>query len=492
MLLAGGVLNAILVPQLIRAMRKDKDGGQAFSDRIVTLFLLLLLGLTVLLVLGTQWVTQLVTHPVWRTPELASQYQSLLTLAALCMPQVFFFGAFFLGGQLLNARDSFGPLMWAPTLNNIIQILMLGTYAVVWGFHTDTAQPFSHDQILLLGIGSVLGVFCQAIVLLPFLKKVGFRYRPRFDFLHTGLGSTAHMAKWALALVAIDQANFLIITKVASVATAEGHGAGLTVFNSAMLVSLVPHALLTVSLATALMPSLARLSDARLWLKFTEQLTISLKVVFSAIIPVALLFAAMGISVATLVWSTAKGGEYIGWTLVILGLGLIPFSLRFLVNKAFNSMGNTRTPFFTEIIFVGVTCIVSVVLVFLVKVPTVWVAPSIAAGYTLGYLASNWLSWRMLRMGVPGMATTRIFGYTAGIIALALPGSLVAAAICWLQARYLPYFPVHLLSVIIAAVLAVVIYWGLARLARVPEILHLETMIRARLGRTADAPRRAL
>ena len=36
-LLAGGVFNAVLVPQLVRAMKHDPDGGEAYTNRIITL-----------------------------------------------------------------------------------------------------------------------------------------------------------------------------------------------------------------------------------------------------------------------------------------------------------------------------------------------------------------------------------------------------------------------------------------------------------------------
>ena len=43
-LLAGGVVNAVLVPQLVRAMKNDPDGGEAYTNRIITLAALFLGG----------------------------------------------------------------------------------------------------------------------------------------------------------------------------------------------------------------------------------------------------------------------------------------------------------------------------------------------------------------------------------------------------------------------------------------------------------------
>src|SRR6476619_6237177 len=51
-LLAGGVFNAVLVPQLVRAMRIDEDGGDAYTNRIITLAALFLGTVTVILVVA--------------------------------------------------------------------------------------------------------------------------------------------------------------------------------------------------------------------------------------------------------------------------------------------------------------------------------------------------------------------------------------------------------------------------------------------------------
>ena len=58
-LLAGGVFNAVLVPQLVRAMKNDPDGGEAYTNRIVTLAALFLAVVSVLLVAAAPWVMSL-------------------------------------------------------------------------------------------------------------------------------------------------------------------------------------------------------------------------------------------------------------------------------------------------------------------------------------------------------------------------------------------------------------------------------------------------
>lgn len=184
----------------------------------------------------------------------------MVALTYLTLPQIFFYGAFFLFGQILNARDKFGPMMWAPITNNVISILTMGVYFVVWGNGDDHSQAFTTAQILVLGIGSTLGIAAQLITLLPFIRRVGFKLRPRFDLKGTGLGKTFSLTKWTFGFVAVNQVALMLVNQLATSATATGHGAGATVYSNAHLLWILPHSLITVSLATAMLPNAPRLA----------------------------------------------------------------------------------------------------------------------------------------------------------------------------------------------------------------------------------------
>ena len=107
MLLAGGVLNAVLVPQVVRAMKR-RDGGEEYVNRLLTLAMTILAGITVLL---TAAATLLITlyaaqfQPEWKAVAVG--------LAYWCIPQLFLYGLYTLLGQVLNARSVFGPYMSA-------------------------------------------------------------------------------------------------------------------------------------------------------------------------------------------------------------------------------------------------------------------------------------------------------------------------------------------------------------------------------------------
>src|SRR3954467_13489806 len=171
-LLAGGVVNAVLVPQLVRAQKNDPDGGAAYTNRIITLALLFLGTVTVLLVIAAPLVMRLYLNSSYDDPGLAAQRDSSLRSARLCLPQVFFYGMFVLLGQVLNAGGRLGPMMWAPIANNVIAIVVLVLSLFWFGALSKGGgcTAFTSAQELVLGGGAALGIIAQVAVLLPVLK----------------------------------------------------------------------------------------------------------------------------------------------------------------------------------------------------------------------------------------------------------------------------------------------------------------------------------
>ena len=131
---------------------------------------------------------------------------------------------FVLVGQVLNARGRFGPMMWAPIANNVISVAVLVVYLVVFGPAEDLFGPFTANQELLLGLGSTLGIVAQFLILVPYLRRSGFRFRPRFDFLHTGLGHTFRLGLWTVLFVIVNQIAYTVVVRLASSGTADPAG----------------------------------------------------------------------------------------------------------------------------------------------------------------------------------------------------------------------------------------------------------------------------
>lgn len=383
-LVAGGIFNVVLVPQMVRAMRRDADGGEAFAQRIMTLGLLVLAVSTVLLMALAPAIVHLVFDAKLFTPGFTAQHDSARLLMWLCIPQVFFYGAFVLLGQVLNARGTFGPMMWTPIANNLVAISMLGIYLATFG-SSDGHDGFTTGQALLLGIGSTLGIALQAALLLPYFRRAGFRYRPRFDFRGTGLGRTVRLGAWTLGFIVVNQIAFIMVQRLGTEGTLSGAAdgrpaAGTAVYEIGFLMSQLPHGVVTVSLATAAIPLLSGLAAEGRVEDLARQLSEHLRLILAIVAPLAVATAVLG---PAAVRAVSYGGiransDAIGATLAAFAPAMIAFSIHYMALRGFYAMENTRTPFFIQLAVAATNITAALVLSSIVKPAHVSIALAIA------------------------------------------------------------------------------------------------------------------
>jgi putative peptidoglycan lipid II flippase len=491
-LVAGGVFNSVLVPQLVRAIKNDADGGDAYANRIITLGALVLGGVTAVLVLLAPWLLQLLADDAFFTdPALAAERESLIDFARWCLPQIFFYGVYVLLGQILNARGRFGPMMWAPVLNNIISIAVITIYLVLYAGEPATGG-YTFEQEILLGLGSTLGIVAQALILVPYLRATGFTIRPRTDFRGTGLGHTLRLGMWTVGFVIVNQIAFYVVVHRATSGTAEvasgsTDASGFTVYANAFLLTQVPHSIVTVSLMTAAMPMLSRLAADERRHDVAEQLTATLRLVLAVIVPFAASLLVLGPALATVMfsWGEALGDTGpLGLTLIAFAPGMIVFSIHYLVLRGFYAVEDTRTPFFIQCVIAAVN--IALTIGFTLAVAPKYVAPALALAYGSAYLVGAVLSSLVLSRRLGGLAGRRLLGFGTRTAAAAL----LSAGLAWLAVYLLgaagwdeTVKTDSLVLLAVGGVVGVGSYVLAARLFGVAEVGRIVSLVTSRLAR---------
>ncbi len=481
-LFAGGALNTVLVPQIVRAIKNDPDDGESYTNRVMTAFLLIVGVVALIVTIGAPVVVWIYSSSRWRVPELADHYHSMVLLTYLTLPQVFFFGAFFLIGQVLNARDRFGPMMWAPIANNVVQVLLMIGYAIVWGGAHDKSVPFTTAQVLTLGIGSTLGIVAQTLVLIPFMRATGYRYRPRFDFRNTGLGHTFHLAKWTLGFVAVNQLALVVVNKLATSATAAGHGAGLTVYNNAYLLWILPHSLVTVSLATAMLPSASRMAAEGNLAGVRDELLRTVKLATTLLLPTAVGFVVLAFPITRIAFGHGQGAkdpDFVAWALIAFAIGLVPFTIQYICLRAFYALEDTRTTFVLQVIIASLNAGLGVLLVVPFHRPG-FVAAGLALAYSLAYLVGVYISLRWLARRLGGIDMDAIVRHLIRLSVAVAPGAVLAALILWGFAHVGRGMRVAILGVVVAGVVAIGAFFAMARALHIDEAGQIANIVRRR------------
>jgi putative peptidoglycan lipid II flippase len=486
-LTVGGGLNSVFVPQLVRAMKNDEDGGEAYANRLLTLVIVTLGGLTALSVLGAPLLIRVLSNGVASDP---AANQVAITFAQFFLPTIFFMGIHVVMGQILNARGKFGAMMWTPVLNNIVIIVTLGMFIYVYGTAADSGMKVTTippEGQRLLGVGVLLGLVVQALAMIPYLRETGFRLRLRFDWKGQGLGKAVTLAKWTVLFVLANQAGAMIVIQLSTAAgkSSPVDGTGFAAYANAQLIWGLPQAIITVSLMAALLPRLSRSAAEGDGGAVRDDISQGLRNTAVAIVPIAFGFLSLGIPMCTLMFGSSGTSEAtnMGYMLMAFGLGLIPYSVQYVVLRAFYAYEDTRTPFYNTVIVAAVNAGASAVCYFVI--PSRWAVVGMAASYGLAYAIGVGVAWRRLRKRLGGdLDGARVLRTYARLCIASVPAALLSGAAVYGIGHTLGQGVAgSLLAVFAGGAVLLGVFFVAARRMRIEELNSLVGMVRGRLGR---------
>ena len=346
-LLLGGVLSSVLVPLLVNAQEDDADDGVSYTQRLLSLASVALAAVTLLAVLCA---------PLIAAGFVDAGPQRALTslFATLLLPEIFFYGVGAMLMAVLNIRHSYAPGAWAPVLNNIVMIATIGVFFALPGPNTLTPSSMTTTQVLVLGVGTTLGIAVQAFALVPALRRTGFRWRWRFRAAPNETGrmrEVGQLAGWVLCYVVASQIGVTVIAAVG------GHHKAFTIFTQADLLVQMPYGILVVSLLTALMPRLSRAAAREQHDEVVADLGLGARLSAIALVPITLGLIVLGQSLTIVLFAhgqtTLDGARLIGTALAASAFGLFPFALVMLQLRVFYAMRDGRTPTLINVFMVG-------------------------------------------------------------------------------------------------------------------------------------------
>ncbi|MDX3576493.1 murein biosynthesis integral membrane protein MurJ [Streptomyces sp. FL07-04A] len=486
-LTVGGGLNSVFVPQLVRAMKEDEDGGEAFANRLLTLVMVALGVLTVAAIAAAPVLIRLLSDSVAGEP---AANEVGVTFVRYFLPSIFFMGVHVVMGQILNARGKFGAMMWTPVLNNIVIIVTLGMFIWVYGTSADSGMKVTTippEAERLLGVGVLLGLVVQALAMIPYLRETGFRLRLRFDWKGHGLGKAATLAKWTVLFVLANQAGALVVTQLSTSAGKASHidGTGFAAYANAQLIWGLPQAIITVSLMAALLPRISRSAAEDDGGAVRDDISQGLRTTAVAIVPIAFGFLALGIPMCTLIFGSSGTGAAtnMGFMLMAFGLGLIPYSVQYVVLRAFYAYEDTRTPFYNTVIVAAVNASASLVCYFVL--PTRWAVVGMAASYGLAYAIGVGVAWNRLRKRLGGdLDGSHVLRTYARLCIASVPAALISGAACYGIGHSLGQGVLGSFAALLAGgALLLGVFFVAARRMRIEELNSLVGMVRGRLGR---------
>jgi putative peptidoglycan lipid II flippase len=466
-LILGGILTSVFVPVFVQQLTSRSKEEAWRSAQAVMTVAVVVLGLVMLAgIIAAPWIVKLYTLRVPAADR--AEVQPLATFfLRIFMPQIALYGLGAVATGLLNAHRRFAVPMFAPILNNVVVIasFLLFAFLPTPGPGDPSPTNISTAQTLILAIGTTAGVAAMTFALWPSLRRIGFRFRWRSDWRNEAVRRLVRLSGWAVLYVVINQLGLLFVIILAG----QEQG-GYTAYQAAFIFFQLPHAVFSVSIMTALLPSLSEDWVREDRADFRRDLARGVRASAFVVVPAAAGYLVLAEPIVRLLLqhgvATAQSTDLVASVLTFFAIGLFPFSAFMLFLRAFYAMQDTRTPALINVAAVALNTAANFALF-----PVLGVQ-GLALGHAIAYGFASVAAGVMLRRrlgGLEGAALAR--GLTRILAAAAL-----TAAAAWGAARLMfdlvgtDTFVEQLIQVGAGMLAGIIIFLGAALLFRMEEL----------------------
>ncbi|WP_201408875.1 murein biosynthesis integral membrane protein MurJ [Mycobacterium paraintracellulare] len=381
---------AIFVPVLARAEQGDPDGGAAFVRRLVTLTTALLVFATAVSVLAAPLLVRLM---LGRDPQVNEPLT--VAFAYLLLPQVLAYGLTSVFMAILNTRNVFGPTAWAPVVNNVVALATLAIYAAVPGELSVDPVRMGNAKLLVLAIGTTLGVFAQTGMLLVALRRQRIDLRPLWG-IDARLKRFGTMAAAMVLYVLISQLGLVVGNQIASTAAASGPA----IYNYTWMVLMLPFGMIGVTVLTVVMPRLSRNAAADDTKAVLADLSLATRLTLITLIPIVAFMTVGGPAMGSALFAYGHFGNvdagYLGAAIALSAFTLIPYGLVLLQLRVFYAREQPWTPIVIILVITAVKILGSVLAPHLTDDPKL-VAGFLGMANGVGFLAGALVGYLLLR-----------------------------------------------------------------------------------------------
>ncbi len=254
--------------------------------------------------------------------------------------------------------------MFVPIANNLVVIAIL-----VW-FHALVPNPSlatidaHHTALLVLAVGTTLGVVVQAALLVPSLLRSDLRVRFRWQPRHEAVRRITRLAGWTFGIVLSNQVALVVVLALADGARVPG---AVSAWTYAYTFFQLPYGVIAVSVMSAVTPSLsARWAEGNL-AAFRHRMAFGLRSILALVIPSAVGMIILAHPLIDLVLAhgaeTPAQASVTAATLAMFALGLPGFCTFLYVVRVLQSMQDTRTAFRIYLVENGINIVLAVALV---------------------------------------------------------------------------------------------------------------------------------
>jgi putative peptidoglycan lipid II flippase len=351
----GGILSATFIPVFIDHLtHRDEDDAFASISAVLTVSTVVLVVTSALAwVLSPDLITALTAQDTsahaHQVAQVLAERAVATTLLRWFVIQVAAYGLFALGGALLNTRRRFVAVAWGPIVNNVVCIGVLVWFGL-WTHNGASLTSVSEhrSQLVLLGLGTSLGVVLQCVALLPSLRASNLgRLRWRWDLRDAALRTVLRLSGWTFGFVLANQVAQYVVVLLAGTATGSDP---VSSYTYAYAFLQMPYGIVAVTIMSVVAPDLAQRWTTGNTEAFLNRLATGLRAMLALIVPAAVGMLLLATPAVALILghghSTPGQTSVTGAALAMFALGLPGFCTYLYVIRVLQSMQRTQVAFY--------------------------------------------------------------------------------------------------------------------------------------------------
>jgi putative peptidoglycan lipid II flippase len=360
-LFAEGALSSAFVPTFTDYLsaRTHEESGRLAN----------LVATAILIVVGTVCATGMIFAPVLVStlaPGYAAvpgKFELAVSMTRIMFPFLLMVALAAQTMGMLNSSNRFGVPAMASTFFNIGSV-GFGIAIGVW-----LGPSLNISRIDGMAIGVVLGGALQLCWQLPSLYKLGYRFRPAFDWTHPGLQRILRMMAPAILGNAAVLINVAVSTNLASGISdpVRGYDGPVSWLGYAFRFMQLPLGLFGVAIGSATLPSISRSAAAGNMDEFRRTFSKSLGMVFLLTLPSSIGLVVLGRSIIGAIYQGGKFQVYdtqqTATALSYYAIGLVGYAGLKVLSPAFYALNDARTPMIVSIVSILINYFTAVALI---------------------------------------------------------------------------------------------------------------------------------
>lgn len=339
-----GALSVAFIPVFTEHMENgSKEDAFEMASAILNVFLVIFIIATVLIYFLAQPLISMFIAPGF---TFARQQEVIdLTRIILFGQVILVLGSFFIG--ILQSFQRFIVPALAPLFYNVGIIIGIVFFSRSLG-------------IAGAALGVVLGAILHALVQLPLVWSLGFRFKFSLKFFHPGVKEITKLMSVRTLGLAAEQINETVGLALASLASV----GSVTYLTFAQHLQVVPIGLFGATLAQAALPILSSERAKGKIEEFKITILTTLHQILFLTLPASAILIVIRIPVVRLVFGAAQfkwdATVLTGATLAFLAIGLSAQAISLLLVRGFYALKDTKTPVVVSVIVVIQNIILSV------------------------------------------------------------------------------------------------------------------------------------